>query len=389
MSRAEFQKSVRMFHKFSEETLRRRGGNQAGRESVVALAAIEAVLRGERLFDAALLEPLAAFTNLLQSGQLPPEFGDYSFGDALLAIEAAHAEQRQAAPQRWEFEPELGPAALPSGAFALEPATSSGGEHASKLRRFVLDAARAAAPGAVLVSGALSSADLPLVELAQRFERVVLADLDLGALEALVRRAVPEEQRGRFQLERYDVTGCRAAFSRAVDEVVQAAPDAARAVVELTALLASYDVGSGSAGISAVVERPELAISAMQLASLGAGFEARLSSALAARGFDGADSLSAPLELFARLLEQHHVQALLRRAQSAVLVSAVSEVELRGAGGAEQAASEPRDLLGVERLAERLPESATLKSELSWEWRRAHPSVPGASLLTLVEAVLV
>jgi len=40
MSRLGFQKSVRMFHKFSEETMRRRGADPAGRESVAALAAI-------------------------------------------------------------------------------------------------------------------------------------------------------------------------------------------------------------------------------------------------------------------------------------------------------------------------------------------------------------
>ena len=76
-----------MFHKFSEETMRRRGGDPSAREGVVALAAIESALKAERLFDGALLEPLAAFTNLLMSSQLPPDFGDYSLGDGLLAID--------------------------------------------------------------------------------------------------------------------------------------------------------------------------------------------------------------------------------------------------------------------------------------------------------------
>src|SRR5258705_13047770 len=107
MSRSGFQKSVRMFHKFSEETMRRRGGDPSAREGVVALAAIESALKAERLFDGALLEPLAAFTNLLMSSQLPPDFGDYSLGDGLLAIEDAHAELRQNAEQSWEFAPEL------------------------------------------------------------------------------------------------------------------------------------------------------------------------------------------------------------------------------------------------------------------------------------------
>ena len=121
--------------------MRRRGGDPAGREGIVALAALEAVLKGERLFDGSLLEPLAAFTNLLQSSQLPPDFGDYSLGDALLAIEDAHAELRQNAGQRWEFAPELSDEQAAALADFVPPAAApASGEHATKLRRFVLDA---------------------------------------------------------------------------------------------------------------------------------------------------------------------------------------------------------------------------------------------------------
>src|SRR3954467_3672155 len=178
MSRSGFQKSVRMFHKFSEETLRRRGGNQQGREGVAALAAIDAVLKGERLFDGSLLEPLAAFTNLLQSSQLPPDFGDYSLGDALLAIEEAHAELRQNAEQRWEFAPELSDEQAATVADFMPPlAAPATGDHPWKLRRFVLDAALAVEPRSALVVGALRCPDLPLAELAARFERLTLSDL--------------------------------------------------------------------------------------------------------------------------------------------------------------------------------------------------------------------
>jgi hypothetical protein len=90
-----------------------------------------------------------------------------------------------------------------------------------------------------------------------------------------------------------------------------------------------------------------------------------------------------------RLVEQHHIVALLRRASSAVLVSAVSEVALTGAGNG-QPVGEPNDLLGVERLGERLPKMADVKDERSWEWRRPQlESAEKGSLLTLVEAVLV
>jgi hypothetical protein len=396
MSRTGFQKSVRMFHKFSEETMRRRGGDQVGRESIVKLAAIESVLKAERLFDASLLEPLAAFTNLLQSSQLPPDFGDYSFGDALLAIEESHTELRQSAEQRWEFEPELDDEAAASLAgFAPAKVAPSAPEHAGKLRRFVLDATQQVEPGAALVVGALACPDLPLAELAARFERLTLSDLDLPRLEELVRATIPELHRERVKLERYDLTGSYVAFAQGVKDTVNGAGGPAQAEQALLSLLESYDVGAGSAGLSVAEGKPDLAISAMVLTELGCGFAPYIGSALSARGWDPDAAYRPPLrsslELFRCLLVQHHIHALLRRAKAAVLVSAVSEVELRsGPGGKAAPAGEPVDLLFVERLEERLPEIAEIKAEQSWEWRQDRQvGAEKRSLLTLVEAVLV
>jgi hypothetical protein len=388
MSRAGFQKSVRMFHKFSQETMRRRGADQAGRESVAALAAIDAVLKGERLLSGDLLEPLAAFTNLLQSSQLPPEFGNYSFGDALLALEESHAEQRQNDAQHWEFEPEL---AAEKAAQLLDfmpaPSEASASEHTTKVKSFVLEAVQATQPKSVLVVGALRESALPLAELCARCERVTLNDLDLARLEALVRTHVPEPQRERVRLERYDPTGSYVAFATGVNDTVAAAPSQPEAEQALLRLLASYDVGGGSAGLSALEPQPDLTISAQLLAELGDGYARCVATAFANKGWDGGSVDRAPLApelaLLRCLIEQHHVQALLRRSPSAVLISPVSEVTLRGApGGKDMAASEPRDLLSVERLVERLPQGVAVKAELSWERRRG-------SVLTLTEAVRI
>jgi hypothetical protein len=398
MTLAGFQKSVRMFRKFSEETLRRRGTNQLGREGVAALVAIEAVLDGKRLFDGTLLEPLAAFTNLLQSAQLPPDFGDYGFGDALLAIEAAHAEQRQGAEQRWEFATELDAAtaeALKDFRWTREAAASEGDrEHGVKLRRSVLEAAHATSTGSVVVCGALATPELPLAELASRFQRVILNDLDLAQLEALVRRAVPEQHRERVKLERYDPTGSYAEFAAGVASTLQTA-SAAEAEQALAELVQSYDVGAASAGLTDSEAAPDLAVSAMLLSELGRGYAAHVRKAFEERGWDPSAPRRAPLQsalaLLSRLVEQHHIHALLRRAKSAVLVSAVSQVTLRRLPNGQNAAEgEPDDLLSVEHLAERLPEAAQTKAEQSWEWQQALPQgVKNGSLLTLVEAVLV
>ncbi len=385
-----------MFHKFSDETMRRRSGDPAGREGVEALAAIESALKAERLFDGTLLEPLAAFTNLLQSAQLPPDFGDYSLGDALLALEEAHAELRQSAEQRWEFAPELtDEEAATLVDFTPPAATPATGEHATKLSQFILDAAQHSAPESALVVGALSTPELPFAELAARFGRLTLSDLDLPRLEQLVRRAIPEQHRGRVKLERYDVTGSYAAFAAGAKAAVGSASTSAEAEQALVSLLESYDVGAASAGLSVAEEKPSLAISAMLLSELGRGYAACISALLAARGWDGQAVSRAPLApaltFLSCLVEQHHIHALLRRAKSAVLVSAVSTVQLRSGSGTKPApVGEPTDLLCVERLIERLPEIAEVKAEQSWEWRQDRPAGDEKpSLLTLVEAVLV
>jgi hypothetical protein len=176
-----------------------------------------------------------------------------------------------------------------------------------------------------------------------------------------------------------------------VSSSVASATSPTGAEAALVSLLQSYDVSAGSAGLSAAEEKPNLAISAMLLTQLGAGFGPLVEAALAARGWSSGPALAAQLAQFRTFLAQHHIHALLRRAKAAVLVSAVSEVELQTlANGKKTAVGEPVDLLGVERLEERLPEIAEIKAEHSWEHARAFEGgAEKRSLLTLVEALLV
>ena len=254
----------------------------------------------------------------------------------------------------------------------------------------MLDAAQTVQPGSLLIVGALAEPALPLPELCARFDQVTLSDLDLAALEDQVRRGVPEPLRARIKLERYDATGAAATLAGAVSSRVAAAASAASAEQALISLLQSYDVSAGSAGLSAAQEKPNLAISAMLLTQLGAGFGPLIDTTLAARGWSRGPELTAQLALFRSFLAQHHIHALLRRAKAAVLVSAVSEVELQAlSSGKQNAVGEPVDLLGVERLQERLPEIAEIKAEHSWELARALDGSGGRSSLTLIEALLI
>jgi len=192
-------------------------------------------------------------------------------------------------------------------------------------------------------------------------------------------------------LERYDLTGSASAFVEGVASAVESAQGLEEAERAMDLLLQSYDVGAGSAGLSTAEGEADLAVSALVLSELGRGYAACVERHLAARGWlqvNGGQTPVLPgLELLSRLLEQHHIHALLRRAGSAVLVSAVSELILAADG---QPVGNPRDLLGVQHLGERLPQMARVSDERSWEWQR---TLPGSSekgrLLTLVEAVLV
>ena len=229
-----------------------------------------------------------------------------------------------------------------------------------------------------------------------------MSDLDLGRLEALVRSAVPEQYRERVKLERYDATGSYVAFAAGVKSAVAAATDEIAAERALLTFVQSYDVAAGSAGLSAREEKPELAISAMLLSELGRAYQPCVRAALESRGFSAAlvdmPRLLHALTFLRCLVAQHHIQALLRRAKSAALISAVSQVELvgpapkkgGGSGPHDGQAPEPQDLLEVERLVERLPQIAEVKAQQSWEWRQdLSAGAEKRSLLTLVEAVFL
>jgi len=413
MSRHDFEKSVRMFRKFSEETLKRRGGGPMSREGVVALQAIEAVLRGERKLTGSLLEPLAALTSLLQSGQLPPEFGHFNLADAILAVEEASAQANETAEQRWEFTPELSdPVAARLVALgcwehhdrgAADNAEAGGKTHAGGLRahleesrRLILEAASRATSGNAVVVGAGRAHGVPLAELAQRFQRVTLNDVRTATLEETVRAEVPEALRERISIERYDLTGSYEQFVKEVEERIGAStspPDAEHALVELAE---SYDVGAGSAGISGPEGTASFAVSSMVLSELGAGFPLHVARCFSERGWELASPPSAALNdalaLLTCIVQQHHVYALLRRAELAVLITGVSEAPLRVlSDGRLEASGDPRELLAVERLSERLPQGTEILAEADWEWRRGGDTNGSATAqaMLLVEGVVM
>ena len=268
----------------------------------------------------------------------------------------------------WRFDPTVDPQVFKLLGFAETSAGISRTqrenrdgwyEHARRHKAFLLDAAaRVERPRLAVVLGAGKAYDLPLEELARRFERVVLVDIDAEAMAASSAAAVGDAKlRARLELRPMDVTGVTAQLARGIGAALDsAAPEAA-----MEALCGSYRLASRPrlAGESA-----DLLVSGMVLSQLGLPklaakrlFEQRFGKISAA--FEAAwDGLE-------RRLQQDHVDALCEEAALAVLTSDV----VHHSGG------ESWSVIGAERLEARLPPHLEVLTKTSWTWQRVRGQV--------------
>ena len=92
-----------------------------------------------------------------------------------------------------------------------------------------------------MILGAGHAFDLPLVELAKAFDRLVLVDIDADALNATVAGVLKDPGlRARTELRLLDLTGVNGQLVRRIDESVAAAANAAEARDRLEALCWTY-----------------------------------------------------------------------------------------------------------------------------------------------------
>jgi hypothetical protein len=247
--------------------------------------------------------------------------------------------------------------------------------HARRHKAFILDAAaRVEHPRLAVVLGAGKAYDLPLEELAKRFERVVLVDIDAEALAptrtATIRDAV---LRGRVELRPMDISGVTARLALGIEAALSSsAPEPA-----LESLCRSYRLAAPPRLLEAG-EHAELIVSGLVLSQLG------LQPKLAAKRLFERRFGPIPRESELRWsfawdelelrLQQDHVNALADQADLAVLSSDV----VHRSGG--QAWS----VIGSDRLEERLPAFQEIVARASWSWPRVRGAVEtdvGAVLL--------
>jgi len=269
----------------------------------------------------------------------------------------------------WRFDPTVDPQAFKLLGFAETSAGISRTqrenrdgwyEHARRHKTFLLDAAaRVERPRLAVVLGAGKAYDLPLEELARRFERVLLVDIDAEAMAASSAAAVHDANlRARLELRPMDVTGVTRRLALGIETALAAsAPE-----VSLENLCKSYQLASPPRFSD---ERADLLVSGMVLSQLG--LQPKLAAKrLFERRFG---KISARFEAMwddlERRLQQDHIAALVDQAELAVLTSDV----VHHSGG------ESWSVIGAERLEARLPSHLEVLTKTSWTWQRVRGQV--------------
>jgi hypothetical protein len=351
----------------------RRGAAEAGVRIQDPAVALEACFASGR-WDPAL------FPALLSLGRSRGNLGE------LLTRLNALAPAQQGEP--WVFDPSVDPRAFELLGFAETSAGIARTQrenregwwaHARRSKAFILDAAaRVEQPRLAVVLGAGKAYDLPLEELAQRFDRLVLVDIDAAALAATIPATVRDAAlRRRVEARPMDVTGVTARVARSIEDAMRAAVDAGSVETSLEKLCRSYRLAAPPRFLEPG-ERADLLVSALVLSQLGLQLKLAAKRLFERRhGPIAAESQqrwSAAWDELELRVQQDHVNALTRDAALAVLTS---DVVYRSGG-------ETGSVIGCARLEERVPPVQEILARASWPWSRVRGALDtevGAALL--------
>jgi hypothetical protein len=342
-------------------------------------------------------EILANFARTMHRfGQIDPSVPQVNLGDALTALSLVP----QPGEVPWAFDTRIDADAFAKMQFG-ETSVGLGKtqrenregwwSHAQKNRAFIEDVLRQTqGRGLAVVLGAGHAFDLPLVELAKAFEKLILVDIDAAALNATVAGVLKDPGlRARTELRLLDLTGVNGQLVRRVDEAVASAANADEARDRLEALCWTYRLAS-PAHLLPPEERADLLVSSCVLSQVS--WPQRV---YARRVYERRfTSLPASLELrwarhFTYLelrLQQDHLTSLAGVAEQVALTSdIVSKTLVLDAAGTERQSGRPVPILGVPSLLERVPKLFGVHAHASWEWRFSKATRAGHGLWKDVE----
>jgi hypothetical protein len=358
--------------------------DQLTEEQIVAL---ERAFRGAEPWSFEQYQHLRFFAHALSRLDLPDLPARLSFGDILDALD----ELRSAAVAAWPTHAavmdstlgELGYTSTSAGITRIRDANkASWREHAANNKQFVLRAAERAAGSRAVVVGAGKLYDIPLRQLAERFEQLLLVDIDAAAMaESVEQVGLPPSLRERLSLFQADVTGINDVFI-----------ERARAALSLTGeievytalleLLRAYRVDEPPRLLpeSAAAGPPDFASSSMVLSQLAAPLTQYVQAQFARR-FPASERTQAlefqvALGQFTHRVQHAHVRSLLAVAPLVALSSDIAEqyVGLDAQGNVREGA-EFMALIGASSLAALVPrQQARVVLGHEWQWRHVVPT---------------
>jgi hypothetical protein len=314
-------------------------------------------------------------------GQLEPSTPQVNLGDMLTAFSLVP----EAGEAPWIFDARIDADALAKlqfretsvGIGKIQRENREGWRsHTQKNRVFIESVVRQTqGRGLAVILGAGHAFDLPLVELAKSFEKVVLVDIDAEALNATVAGVLKDPGlRARTELRLLDLTGVNGQFVQRVDEAVASAANAAEAHDRLEALCLTYRLAAPPR-LLPPGERADLLVSSCVLSQVS--WPQRV---YARRVYERRFSLvPSPHELrwarqFTDLelrLQQDHLTSLAGVAEQVALTcDVVSHVTVLDHAGTERESGKTILTLGVPSLLERVPKLFQIEGHASWEWGR-------------------
>lgn len=356
---------------------------QLSEEQIVAL---ERVFRGAMPWSFEHYQQLRAFAHALSRLNLPDLPALLNLGDVLQALD----ELRSAAVAAWPTQEavtdgtfaELGYASTSAAITRIRDAnTSAWQEHALNNKRFLLGAAERASSTRAVVVGAGKLYDIPLLELAQRFEQLLLVDIDAAALAASVEQAGLEPKlRARLSLVRADVTGINDVFLERAHAAL-AATDEGAVYGGLLQLLYDYRVDEPPRLLpaSAAGGPIDFACSSMVLSQLATPLtqylEERFAACFPFSRRTQTLEFQVALGQFTHRVQQAHVRSLLATAPCVALSSDIADqytgLDPRGAVSHGIALA----VIGAPRLDALLPRQQTRNvSSADWQWRHVVPT---------------
>jgi hypothetical protein len=354
------------------------------------LVALRAALEGSIPWRDELFEPFINFGRFMhRAGETLGDAPRCNVGDVLTALGGIPPGAA------WSHDYGVDPTAFEKFGFRTTSARTASveaqhragwAEHGQQSRAFINGAAPLCARRELaIVLGVGHGFDLPLVELARSFERVLLVDIDAVSLDATAAALEKEAGAGaRIDTRVVDLTGINGRMVRGIDELAAQASDVETLQAQLEALARSYRPGASAASFWG--ERADLVISACVATQLSWPQRSYALRVLE-RFMSGPMSEAAELRWshswfeFELRLQQQHVADLARMGALVLLISdLVSHGTSLDLTGNEQLNGRRVFSMGVNSLGERVPRLLEVERGARWLWPRYSPSgrVPGS-----------